>query len=101
LGIALNPHLVLVRDSIHRFCHQSVAHADLQVLTALLNADLLCELNKGESPMDTSHAMALEAKHAGIDQRIAEEYRRPVPNPTIISRLKKEKLRIKEALTRH
>jgi hypothetical protein len=51
--------------------------------------------------MDTSHAMALEAKHAGLDQRIADEYRRPFPDSVLLKQLKKEKLRIKEELTSH
>ncbi len=51
--------------------------------------------------MEQPHVVALEAKHAGLDQLIAEEYRRPQPDPVVISRLKKEKLKIKEALTRH
>jgi hypothetical protein len=49
--------------------------------------------------MEHTHVIALEAKHAGLDELINEEYRRPSPDAAIISRLKKEKLKIKEMLT--
>lgn len=49
--------------------------------------------------MQHAHITALETKHAGLDARIAEESQRPIPDTTAIARLKKEKLRIKEALT--
>jgi hypothetical protein len=48
--------------------------------------------------MQTTHTLALETKHAGLDQRIAEELRRPAPDATIIARLKKQKLKIKEMI---
>jgi hypothetical protein len=48
--------------------------------------------------MDTSHASALTAKHAGLDARLAAESRRPVPDAAEVSRLKKMKLKIKETL---
>jgi hypothetical protein len=40
------------------------------------------------------------AKHAGIEARIAVESRRPAPDTVLISELKKQKLRIKEARAR-
>jgi hypothetical protein len=40
------------------------------------------------------------AKHAGIESRIAAESRRPAPDTMLIRQLKKQKLRIKEALAR-
>jgi hypothetical protein len=46
-----------------------------------------------------NHIVSLEAKHAGLDQQISEETRRPFPNMTALSRLKKEKLKIKEVLS--
>jgi hypothetical protein len=52
-----------------------------------------------ETGMQQAHMSALETKHAGLDARIAEENQRPHPDETLLSRLKKEKLRIKEALT--
>lgn len=48
--------------------------------------------------MQTTHALALETKHAGLDQRIAEELRRPAPDATIVAQLKKQKLKIKEMI---
>lgn len=50
--------------------------------------------------MENAHSSALIAKHAGLDARIADEARRPAPDQTIVARLKKQKLRIKEALSR-
>ena len=48
--------------------------------------------------MQQAHMSALEMKHAGLDARINEENQRPHPDDTVLARLKKEKLRIKEAL---
>jgi len=49
--------------------------------------------------MEQAHFSALEAKHAGLEHRIAEESRRPSPDSSVIAQLKKRKLRIKEELT--
>ncbi len=49
--------------------------------------------------MEKAHLTALQAKHAGLDARIAEENQRPMPDMATVARLKKEKLRIKEELT--
>ena len=51
------------------------------------------------SIMDTAHHSALAAKHAKIEQRIADEARRPAPDSAVVAMLKKRKLRIKEALS--
>jgi hypothetical protein len=48
--------------------------------------------------MQQAHMSALEQKHAGLDARIAAENQRPHPDEALLSRLKKEKLRIKETL---
>ncbi|MBA3677086.1 MAG: DUF465 domain-containing protein [Sphingosinicella sp.] len=48
--------------------------------------------------MQHAHISALENKHAGLDARISEEVHRPLPDMAVLSRLKKEKLRIKEAI---
>ncbi|MGS1017519.1 DUF465 domain-containing protein [Allosphingosinicella humi] len=48
--------------------------------------------------MQQAHMSALETKHAGLDARIAEESQRPKPDTAMISRLKKEKLKLKEAM---
>ncbi len=49
--------------------------------------------------MQKAHMSALEQKHAGLDARIAEENQRPHPDDNLLSRLKKEKLRVKETLS--
>lgn len=50
--------------------------------------------------MSITHSSAMLAKHAGIEARIADESRRPAPDMMLINQLKKQKLRIKEALAR-
>ena len=49
--------------------------------------------------MESSHVAALQAKHEGLEQRIWEELGRPSPDSTMVQVLKKQKLRIKEALS--
>ena len=46
--------------------------------------------------MEHNHVFSLEAKHALLDQQIHQE--RPNPDQIMISRLKKQKLKIKEEL---
>lgn len=48
--------------------------------------------------MHQAHVSALEAKHAGLEARIAEETQRPMPDAATLARLKKEKLKIKEEI---
>jgi hypothetical protein len=48
--------------------------------------------------MQNAHMSALEVKHAHLDARISEEIQRPHPDTDVISRMKKEKLKIKEAI---
>ncbi len=48
--------------------------------------------------MHQAHVSALEAKHAGLEARIDEEIHRPMPDMATLTRLKKEKLRIKEEI---
>ena len=50
--------------------------------------------------MQSSHQTALETKHAGLDRRIEEENRRPLPDSSMIAELKRQKLRLKEELDR-
>ena len=50
--------------------------------------------------METGHISALSAKHAGLDARIAAETSRPAPDSALIALLKKQKLKVKEALQR-
>lgn len=46
----------------------------------------------------TAHHTALQAKHATLDQRIAEEAHRPLPDAATLTELKKQKLRLKEEM---
>ncbi|BCX16971.1 MAG: hypothetical protein KatS3mg117_0653 [Geminicoccaceae bacterium] len=46
------------------------------------------------------HVESLRSKHARLEQLIEEELHRPLPDQGVISRLKKEKLRIKEQIER-
>jgi len=48
--------------------------------------------------MDTSHASALNLKHAGLERQIQEEMNRPLPDNAIIQALKKQKLRVKDEI---
>lgn len=47
-----------------------------------------------------SHLASLEAKHTNLEARINEESQRPAPDDIRIQALKKQKLMIKEELTR-
>jgi hypothetical protein len=48
--------------------------------------------------MEQAHFSALETKHAGLENRISEENRRPHPDSRTLMQLKKEKLRIKDEM---
>ncbi len=48
--------------------------------------------------MESSHAAALQAKHEGLERRLREEMARPSPDSTMVQTLKKQKLRLKEAI---
>jgi len=52
-----------------------------------------------ENVMENSHISALSAKHAGIDAQIRAEASRPQPDAMLVASLKKQKLRLKEAMT--
>lgn len=43
---------------------------------------------------------ALKEKHATLEQRIADEDQRPMPDSDTLKRLKVEKLRVKEEMER-
>jgi hypothetical protein len=51
--------------------------------------------------MDSSHTASLQSKHQGLEQRIREEMNRPIPDNATLQTLKRQKLRIKEALSQH
>ena len=48
--------------------------------------------------MNSQHVSALELRHADLDEQISLELQRPQPDTMLMSRLKKEKLKIKEAI---
>ena len=48
--------------------------------------------------MQQAHISALQHRHADIEARIQEESQRPLPDMATLSRLKKEKLWIKEEI---
>jgi hypothetical protein len=49
--------------------------------------------------MESSHVSALQMKHEGLEKRLREEMGRPAPDLAKVQDLKKQKLRIKEAIT--
>lgn len=48
--------------------------------------------------MSNAHVSSLTAKHAEIEARISDEQRRPLPDTKVVALLKKQKLRLKEAI---
>ncbi|MES2290467.1 MAG: DUF465 domain-containing protein [Pseudomonadota bacterium] len=48
--------------------------------------------------MSNAHVSSLTAKHAEIEARINDEQRRPLPDMNVVALLKKQKLRLKEAI---
>lgn len=48
--------------------------------------------------MSTAHVSSLAAKHASIEARLNDEQRRPKPDSAVVAILKKQKLRLKEAI---
>ncbi len=50
--------------------------------------------------MQNAHFSALTAKHQVLDKRIAAESQRPLPDQILLADLKKQKLRVKEAMAR-
>ena len=53
---------------------------------------------KEVAPMQNSHLSALETKHMVLDRQIHAETLRPLPDSRILADLKKQKLRVKEAI---
>jgi hypothetical protein len=54
-----------------------------------------------ENVMENSHISALSAKHAGLEARIKAETSRPMPDAILVASLKKQKLRVKEEMSRN
>ena len=53
------------------------------------------------APMDKAQAETLASKHAALHAMIDEEEHRPHPNEDLLHQLKKEKLRLKDAMAGH
>ncbi len=49
--------------------------------------------------MEQSHIASLQAKHEGLERRLKEEMSRPAPDMSMIQKLKKQKLRLKEEIS--
>jgi len=50
--------------------------------------------------MHNAHLDALASRHRMIEGQIAAEMRRPLPDPARLSRLKRQKLKVKDELAR-
>jgi uncharacterized protein len=48
--------------------------------------------------MASAHFTSLKSRHADLDARIHAEERRPAPDASLLARLKKQKLRLKDEL---
>lgn len=51
--------------------------------------------------MDNAHVEAIASKHAALHAKVDQEEHRPYPDNDLLHRLKKEKLRLKDALLGH
>ena len=51
--------------------------------------------------MENPHTSALQLRHAGLERQIRQEQNRPLPDPATLQSLKKQKLRLKDALLHH
>lgn len=49
----------------------------------------------------SSHMNALQTKHAGLEAKLRAEMARPFPDAAIIQFLKKQKLKLKEQISRN
>ncbi len=50
--------------------------------------------------MANAHLANLNARHAQLDESVAAEIRRPLPDQARLARLKREKLKLKEQIAR-
>jgi hypothetical protein len=57
-------------------------------------------IHQGDNMNLQSHIEALKGRHASLESRIAAEDSRPRPDDTMLSRMKVEKLRLKEEMER-
>lgn len=47
-----------------------------------------------------AHLAALESKHAGLEAQLDAEHQRPHPDEARVAKIKKEKLKLKDAMGR-
>jgi hypothetical protein len=86
---------------LYRKAGNSLSHCPLLGATSNMIRDLLhhpCGVEKETSIMENTHVHALAVKHAGLENRIEAENRRPHPDTILIADLKKQKLRLKEEI---
>ncbi|WP_428981640.1 YdcH family protein [Novosphingobium album (ex Liu et al. 2023)] len=101
---ASRPRATLATSARWDMCVRSlpnVAAAGLLRAFHIQKRDLHPRQQEEKVDMDTSHASALQEKHAGLERRIREEMSRPMPDDMVIQQLKKQKLRAKEEIGRH
>lgn len=60
----------------------------------------LVNIQPKEIDVNNSHMSALKTKHAKLEQKVAMEENRPFPDDSLIFRLKKEKLAVKDEIAR-
>ncbi len=70
-----------------------------------LDASLLCthriDVNREkQGDFGLSYSTSLQTRHQQLEQSIMDEMKRPLPDGLRLQHLKKEKLRVKEAMTR-
>lgn len=56
------------------------------------------ESDEGDRMMEQARIASLRAQHSAIDRRIAAESQRPAADNTLIARMKKIRLKLKEAI---
>jgi hypothetical protein len=50
--------------------------------------------------MQSSHVEALRTRHAGLEARLRKEQSRPAPDDGMIKQIKRQKLQLKEEISR-
>jgi hypothetical protein len=55
---------------------------------------------KREYPMANAHLATLNARHAALEASVVAETRRPMPDQARLAQLKREKLKLKEEISR-
>jgi len=67
-----------------------------QILSFMFHFDVA--QHRRTTIMSTAHVSSLAAKHADIEARLHAELVRPQPDSALVAILKKQKLRLKEAM---